>query len=114
MSPQLDDIAFRAKAQPAARFTALAHHLAAELLEDTWQSLNHRGAPGLSGETMETYGRQRRRRIAALVSRLKDHAYRVPPVRRVYIPKPDSRRRDGPSAYWRWRTACYKRRSSTC
>lgn len=88
MSPQLDDIAFRAKAQPAARFTALAHHLTEEFLEDTWQGLNHRGAPGLSGETMETYGRQRGRRIPGLVSRLKTRGYRVPPVRRVYIPKP--------------------------
>ena len=43
MSPQLDDIAYRAKAQPAARFTALAHHLTEKFLEDTWQNLNHRG-----------------------------------------------------------------------
>ena len=95
MSPQLDAIAYRAKDQPHARFTALAHHLTAEFLEDTWGQLNHHGAPGLSGETMEAYERVRRTRIPALVETLKAHAYRVPPVRRVYIPKagqPQTRR----------------------
>ena len=87
MSPQLDTIAYRAKEQPHARFTALAHHLTAEFLEDTWQQLNHHGAPGLSGETMDAYDRVRGTRIRALVETLKAQAYRVPPIRRVYIPK---------------------------
>ena len=87
MSPPLDDIAYRAKDQPHARFTALAHHLTAEFLEETWQHLNQHGAPGLSGETMAAYDRVRGPRIRALVDTLKAHAYRVPPVRRVYIPK---------------------------
>ena len=88
MSPQLDDMAYRAKAEPRAVFTALAHHLTPEFLEETWQQLNRQGAPGLSGETMEAYGHMRGQRIATLVETLKAHAYRVPPVRRVYIPKP--------------------------
>ena len=88
MSPQLDDIAYRAKDQPHARFTALAHHLTAEFLEETWQHLNQHGAPGLSGETMAAYHSVRGPRIQALVDRLKAHTYRVPPIRRVYIPKP--------------------------
>ena len=88
MSTNLDDIAYRAQQQPAVRFTALAHHLTEEFLEETWQMLNAHGAPGLSGETMAAYARVRRFRIAKLVERLKAHAYRVPPIRRVYIPKP--------------------------
>ena len=87
MSPKLDAIAQRAKDQPHARFTALAHHLTVEFLEDTWQQLNQHGAPGLSGETMDAYDRVRRTRIPTLVETLKAHAYRVPPIRRVYIPK---------------------------
>jgi group II intron reverse transcriptase/maturase len=87
MSPQLDAIANRAKDQPHAHFTALAHHLTADFLEETWQQLNQYGAPGLSGETMDAYDRVRRTRIPALVETLKAHAYRVPPIRRVYIPK---------------------------
>ena len=84
MSPQLDDMAYRAKAEPRAVFTALAHHLTPECLEETWQQLNCQGAPGLSGETREAYGHMRGQRIATLVETLKAHAYRVPPVRRVY------------------------------
>ena len=88
MSPQLDAIAHRAKEDVQARFTALAHHLSVEFLEETWQLLNQKGAPGLSGETMAEYARVREQRIPALVETLKARAYRVPPVRRVYIPKP--------------------------
>ena len=96
MSTTLDDIAYRAQQQPAARFTALAHHLTEDFLEETWQMLNAHGAPGLSGETMEAYARVRRFRIATLVERLKAHAYRVPPIRRVYIPKPGQPQKQRP------------------
>ncbi len=96
MSTHLDDIACRAQQQPAARFTALAHHLTEEFLEETWQMLNVHGAPGLSGETMEAYARVRRFRIAKLVEGLKAHAYRVPPIRRVYIPKPGQPQKQRP------------------
>ncbi len=71
MSTHLDDMAYRAQQQPAARFTALAHHLTEEFLEETWQRLNAHGALGLSGETMAAYARVRRFRIAKLVERLK-------------------------------------------
>ena len=96
MSTNLDDIAYRAQQQPAVRFTALAHHLTEEFLEETWQMLNAHGAPGLSGETMAAYARVRRFRIAKLVERLKAHAYRVPPIRRVYIPKPGQPQKQRP------------------
>jgi retron-type reverse transcriptase len=86
MSSVLDRIAHRA-GQKNVRFTTLAHHLTPEFLESTWHGLNQRGAPGISGETMEAYGKARAERIPELVERLKRHAYRVPPVRRTYIPK---------------------------
>ncbi len=63
MSPQLDAIAHRAKEDVQARFTALAHHLSVEFLEETLQFLNQKGAPGLSGETMAEYARVREQRI---------------------------------------------------
>ena len=88
MSPELETIAYRATEDVQARFTALAHHLTTEFLEETWHTLNQHGAPGLSGETMAAYARVREQRIPALVAALKAGAYRVPPVRRVYIPNP--------------------------
>jgi hypothetical protein len=82
MTPQLDDIAYRAKDQARARFTALAHHLIAEFLEETWQQMNQHGAPGLSGETMAAYDRGRGPRIRALVDTLLvwDPSFRKEPV----------------------------------
>lgn len=41
-----------------ARFTALAHHLTAEFLEEMWSALNQHGAPVLAGETMAEYARK--------------------------------------------------------
>ena len=45
MPPDLDRIAKRARKEPKARFTALAHHLTEAFLRETWQGLNKRGAP---------------------------------------------------------------------
>ncbi len=96
MSPELEAIAYRATEDVQARFTALAHHLTTGFLEETWHTLNQHGAPGLSGETMAAYARVREQRIPALVATLKAGAYRVPPIRRVYIPKPGQPQKQRP------------------
>ena len=56
MSTELDRIAKRAQADPKLRFTALAHHLTEDFLRETWQGLNKRGASGVDGVSMRTYG----------------------------------------------------------
>ena len=83
----LERIAHRAQAAPHERFTALAHHLTAEFLRDTYDQMNRRGAPGVDRIRMATYGQHLEDRLADLVARLKRGAYRAPPVRRTYIPK---------------------------
>lgn len=55
MSPELERIAERAKAEPKLRFTALAHHLTEDFLRETWQGLNKRGAAGVDGVSMRAY-----------------------------------------------------------
>ncbi|HVA89725.1 MAG TPA: reverse transcriptase domain-containing protein, partial [Chloroflexota bacterium] len=87
MSPELERIAQRAKAEPKLRFTALAHHLTEDLLRETWQGLNKRGAAGVDGMSMEAYGANLEENLRTLVEGLKAHRYRAPMVRRVYIPK---------------------------
>ena len=45
---------------------------------------------------MAEYARVREQRIPPLVETLKAGAYRVPPVRRVYIPKPGQPQKQRP------------------
>jgi RNA-directed DNA polymerase len=87
MSPELDRIASRAKADRKMRFTALAHHLTEEFLRETWQGLNKRGASGVDGVSMQDYGDNLDANLHALVENLKAHRYAAPMVRRVLIPK---------------------------
>lgn len=87
MSTQLDRIAKRAQADPKLRFTALAHHLTEDFLRETWQGLNKRGASGVDGVSMRAYGDRLDENLHTLVETLREHRYRAPMVRRVYIPK---------------------------
>ena len=87
MSTQLDQIAGKAKSEPKLRFTSLAHLLTPEFLKETWKQMNRRGASGIDGETTKEFERDLDTRVQDLCERLKQGAYRAPPVRRVEIPK---------------------------
>ncbi len=87
MSTQLDQIAKKAKSNPKLRFTSLAHLLTPEFLTETWKQMNRRGASGVDGETTKEFEQGLDTRVQELCERLKQGAYRAPPVRRVEIPK---------------------------
>lgn len=87
MSTQLDQIAGKAKSEPKLRFTSLAHLLTPEFLKETWKQMNRRGASGVDGETTKEFERDLDTRVQDLCGRLKQGAYRAPPVRRVEMPK---------------------------
>lgn len=87
MSEGLERIAQRAKADPACRFTALAHHLTEDFLRDTWQRLNRKGAPGVDHATAEEYAANLDDNLKRLVEGMRRRHYRAPQVRRVFIPK---------------------------
>ena len=55
--------------------------------------MKHDSAAGVDGETWATYGRDLDANLASLSTRLQRETYRPSPVRRVYVPKPDGRRR---------------------
>lgn len=72
------------------RFTALWHHVYdIQRLNEVFQNLDRRAAPGVDGVTWQDYDRHREENLQDLSQRLKRGAYRPLPNRRVQIPKPD-------------------------
>ena len=83
-----------AKTDKGRRFTTLLHHVyGIESLREAYFGLKRDAAPGVDGETWQTYGEQLESHLMDLSDRLRRGAYRAKPVRRVLIPKPDGRQR---------------------
>lgn len=75
------------------RFTALFHHLTLDRLRAAFFALERRAAAGVDGVTWEQYRENLEDNLLALHGRLHRGAYRAKPSRRVFIPKPDGRKR---------------------
>ena len=85
-----DRIRQAVKRNPKERLTALFHHITPELLGASYLALRKDAAAGVDGVTWAAYGEGLEERLLDLHRRLHHGgAYRVPPVRRVEIPKPD-------------------------
>lgn len=83
-------IAMLAKQSPAMGFTSLMHHLDTEWLCEAYWKTRKDGAPGVDGETWDSYGKQLEENLGNLVARLKAKSYRAPAVLRKHIPKAGS------------------------
>ena len=76
------------------KLNALWHHVYdIDRLRETYFSLKRTSAPGEDGETWQHYGEHLEANLRDLSGRLKRGAYRAKPVTRVWIPKPDGRKR---------------------
>src|SRR6266704_435560 len=75
------------------KFTALLHHLTIDLLRESFYSLKRKAAPGVDGVTWQAYEIGVEDRLIDLHGRVHRGAYRAQPSRRVYIEKPDGRKR---------------------
>src|SRR5277367_2503159 len=89
ISTRLLQIAELAKDAPDMVMTTLAHHIDATLLYEAYRLTSKSGAPGIDGETAETYAENLDMNLAMLLERFKSGTYKAPPVRRAYIPKGD-------------------------
>ncbi len=87
MSPGLLKVMERAKREPEARFTSLAHHLDEEALKRGYHRIRKKAAVGQDGVTHEEYGESLDENIRDLHKRLKTKRYRHQPILRVRIPK---------------------------
>jgi len=86
-------IAKHAAADKTCVFTALNHHLNVTLLREAFEATRKDGATGVDGVTSERYEKTLDANVKALAARVKSGRYAAPPVRRVYIPKANGKRR---------------------
>ena len=83
-----------AKKDKKMRFTSLLHHIYnPSMLREAYFGLKRDAAPGVDGQTWQSYGQELEANLQDLSARLKRGAYRAKPARRAYIPKPDGRQR---------------------
>jgi group II intron reverse transcriptase/maturase len=76
------------------RLNALWHHVYdTDRLREAYFGLERKSAAGLDGETWQHYGEALEANLQDLSERLKRGAYRAKPVRRVFVPKDDGRKR---------------------
>ena len=75
------------------RFSALLHHLTVDLLRESFHRLKRKAAPGIDGQTWRQYEQNLEERLIDLHGRVHRGAYRAQPSRRIYLEKPDGRKR---------------------
>jgi RNA-directed DNA polymerase len=75
------------------RFTALLHHVDADILRTAFFALKRKAAPGVDGVTWQDYEADLEPNLEDLHGRVHRGAYRPQPSRRTYIPKADGRQR---------------------
>ena len=75
------------------KFSALFHHITAELLKGSFFKIKKDAMPGVDKVTWEQYAGNLDENIKDLHTRLHRGAYRAKPSRRTYIPKQDGRQR---------------------
>lgn len=86
--------------KPLPKWEGKKHHSLMPLLcrkktlQAAWEQVRKNGgAPGVDGETVEEFGENAGERLWELSEALRLHTWRPKPLRRVWIPKPDGRKR---------------------
>ena len=93
ISTRLQHVAEMARKHPDWVLTTLAHHIDEELLREAYRRTRKDGAPGVDGQTAQEFEANLQENLRSLLKRFKSGTYRAPPVRRVYIPKGNGRKR---------------------
>lgn len=93
ISTGLQGVAELSREKPGMVWSTLAHHIGLELLREAYRLTRKSGAVGVDGQTAEEYGSQLEENLKSLLERLRSGNYKAPPVRRVYIPKGDGKKK---------------------
>jgi RNA-directed DNA polymerase len=92
-SSALDRVREAARRDKGTRFTALLHHVDLTRLRKAFWAIRPEAAPGVDRLTWAEYGQDLEANLQDLLARVQQGRYRAKPSRRVYIPKPDGRKR---------------------
>jgi group II intron reverse transcriptase/maturase len=93
MSTKLSFLTQRARKNPKHKFSRLIDLLTEDFLKECFWELKRDKASGVDGVTVKEYEANLEENIKDLVASMKTWKYRPKPVRRVYIPKPDGKKR---------------------
>lgn len=93
LETKLTRIAELAKQRPRIKLQTLIHAIDEESLRAAHNALSADKAVGVDAVTKEEYDEKLQENITDLLSRMKRQAYEPQPVKRVYIPKPDKKKR---------------------
>jgi RNA-directed DNA polymerase len=94
MGTALEGIRQTARSRRDAKFAGLLHHIyAVERLRAAYHALRRDAAPGVDGQTWQTYGQALEANLQDLSDRLARGGYRPEPVKRAYIDKADGSKR---------------------
>lgn len=93
MVTKLTRITELAKQRPRVKLQTLIHAIDEESLKAAHSVLAIGKASGADAVTKEKYGEKLQENITDLLARMKRQAYRPQPVKRVYIPKSDGKKR---------------------
>lgn len=93
MGTKLTRIAELAKKTPKVKLQTLIHAIDEESLKACHNILSACKATGIDSVTKEEYGKNIDKNIANLLGRMKRQAYKPQPVKRVYIPKDNGKKR---------------------
>ena len=69
------------------------HHITGDLLRTAYITLNRSAAAGVDDVTWREYGKKLKDHLPALHERVQSGRYRAMPSKRIWIPKPDGRKR---------------------
>jgi group II intron reverse transcriptase/maturase len=93
VSSDLDRVRQVARKDRDVRFTALLHHVSVDRLREAYRAISPNAAAGVDGVMWRDYGLDLEANLRDLHARVHRGAYRARPSRRVFIPRPDGRRR---------------------
>jgi len=91
VSTKLAELAARARKE--VRLTNVVQFVDEELLRLAFRSLRKQAAPGVDGQSYEDYAMNLAENLKDLHARLTTGRYQAPVIRRVYLPKPNGKRR---------------------
>jgi len=74
-------------------FSSVSHVIDLDWMLEAYRRTRKDGATGVDGQTSAEYAKNLKANLEAVVKKIREGTYRPPPVRRVYIPKANGKRR---------------------